>query len=266
VHPAAAACRISLVDVPGIFTLAGMGLQIPPGGLVVSIGEDGAPRTEVNQTLLRIDLWPTWLEIGCVHAEQARVAGERLSPDLSDEDKYTSLSEELQAGLVAVTACAFAVDGFYDTLRHELGAHPHQDMWKKKRTSRDTQVTDTLRFRLKLGPKFSEQLRTVIKELFEFRSRAVHPSSQFVEPNYRPQIDSGVHPHLITFSGPHAVQCRVLALGLLDRLVTRASELSKVEADTGWLDRARQEVDRLSALYRVAGDDQLAFPSPLTRT
>jgi hypothetical protein len=26
-----AACRISLAGVPGIFTLAGMGLQIPPG-------------------------------------------------------------------------------------------------------------------------------------------------------------------------------------------------------------------------------------------
>jgi hypothetical protein len=97
-----AACRISLAGVPGIFTLAGMGLQIPPGGLVVSIGDGGGPQMEVKQTLLRLDLWPTWLEIGCVHAEQARSAGERLSPGLSDAAKYTSLSEELQASLVAV--------------------------------------------------------------------------------------------------------------------------------------------------------------------
>lgn len=122
----------------------------------------------------------TWLEIGCVHAEQARTAGQRLSPGLSDAAKYTSLSEELQASLVAVTAFAFTFDGFYDTLRHELGAHPHQRTWKAKRTSRDAQLTETMRHHLKLGPRFSQQLRTVIKELFEFRSSAVHPSSQML--------------------------------------------------------------------------------------
>jgi hypothetical protein len=45
-----AACRISLAGVPGIFTLAGMGLQIPPGGLVVSIGDDGGPQMEVKDS------------------------------------------------------------------------------------------------------------------------------------------------------------------------------------------------------------------------
>jgi hypothetical protein len=246
--------------VPGIFLLAGMGLQIPAGGLVVSIGDDGIMKMEVNQTLVRLDLWPTWLETGCLHAEQARAAGDRLNPELSDSEKYTTLTEELQAGLVAVTALAFAVDGFYDTLRQEFGAHPHQTTWRKKRTARHTQVTETFRFHLKLGPTFSGQLRTVLKELFEFRSRAVHPNSKFVELSYRPQIDSGVHPHLITFSGPHAVQCRALVLVLLDRLITRAAEQSRPGADKGWLDRGREELDRLSALYRLPGDDHVAFP------
>jgi hypothetical protein len=245
--------------VPGILLLAGMGLQIPAGGLVVSLGDDGTPKMEIKQTLVRLDLWPTWLETGCVHAEQARAAGERLNPELSDSEKYTMLTEELQAGLVAVTAFAFAVDGFYDTLRQELGVHPDQATWREKRTARYAQVTETLRFQLKLDPTFSEQLRTVLKELFEFRSRAVHPNSKFVEPNYRPQIDSGVHPHLITFSGPHAVQCRALVLELLDRLVARAAEQSRPGADKGWLDRGREEVDRLSAMYRLPGDDLPAF-------
>jgi hypothetical protein len=82
-----------------------------------------------------------------------------------------------------------------------------------------------------------------------------------VEPNYRPQIDSGVHPHLITFSGPHAVQGRALALELLGRLLERAIEISQPNADRGWLDRGRDEVERLSALYRIPGDDEVAFPT-----
>lgn len=243
----------------GIFTLAGMGIQIPAGGLVVSISEDGTPQGEVKEVLVRLDLWPTWLEIGCIHADQARAAGERLTPELPDEEKFTILTDEMHAGLVAITAFAFAFDGFYDTVRHELGSHPDQAAWRKNRTARHVQMVETLRFHLKLGPKFSTQLRTIMKEWFEFRSRAVHPSSRFVKPNYRPQINSGVHPHLLTFSGPHAVQGRATALVLLDRLLARAADLSKPAADTGWLDRGRQEVDRLSALYRIPGDDQLAF-------
>lgn len=246
--------------VPGIFILAGMGLQIPAGGVVVSLGEDGNPRMEVKQTLLRLDLWPTWLEIGCVHADQALAAGERLNPELSSQEKYTAVTEELEAGLVAVTAFAFAFDGFYDTLRQELGPHPDQARWKKNRTARHAQVTETFRFQLKLGPTFTAQLGTVIKELFEFRNRAVHPDSKFVEPTYRPQIDSAVHPHVVTFSGPHTVQARALVLELLDRLVTRAVEQSRVGADRGWLNRGREELDRLSARYRLPGDDQPAFP------
>lgn len=235
-----------------------MGFQIPAGGLVVTLGGDGTPDIEVTP-LVRLDLWPTWLETGCFHAEKARAAGERLNPDLTDDEKYKALTEELQSGLVALTAFAFAVDGFYDTLRQELGDHPYQAMWMKNRTARHSQVTETLRFHLNLGPKFSDQLRTVITQLFDFRSRAVHPNGKFVEPIYRPEIDSGVHPHLITFSGPHAVQSRALVLELLDRLIARATEKSNPEADLGWLTRGRAEVDRLSETYRIAGDDQHAF-------
>ena len=99
----------------------------------------------------------------------------------------------------------------------------------------------------------------IIKELFKFRGRAVHPSGKFIAPSYRPAIDSAVHPHLITFSGPHATQCRAIALTLLDRYVSRAEELAKPEADRGWLDSGRTVLDRLIPMYRVPGDDQLAF-------
>jgi len=87
----------------------------------------------------------------------------------------------------------------------------------------------------------------------------VHPSSEFVDSNFRPQIDSGVHPHLVTFSGPHSVQCRALALELLDRLLQRAVDIARKDADRGWIERGRREVDRLSGQYRVPGDDELAF-------
>jgi hypothetical protein len=88
------------------------------------------------------------------------------------------------------------------------------------------------------------------------------PDKQYVEPNYRPQIDSGVHPHLITFSAPHSVQARALALEVLDRVTARAMTLSKPGADTGWLDRGQQELDRLSALYAYLVTTSSRFRRP----
>jgi hypothetical protein len=185
---------------PGVLTLAGMGLQIPAGGLVLSVGDDGSPHMAVQQIRLRFDLWPTWLEIGSIHAEHARLAGAKLEPGMGDAEKSTLLGEELRSGLAAITAFAFAFDGFYDTLRHELGTHPHNAVWRRKRTARDAQVVETLRYHLKLGPQFSAQLREFIRQLFGFRSRGVHPSSEYVQVTYRPEIDSGVHPHLLNLA------------------------------------------------------------------
>lgn len=178
--------------------------------------------------------------------------------------KVELLTRELKDGVVAMCAFAFAFDGFYDVVKSELGEHPHADQWRqegKRPTPRDRQVAETLRFHLKLGPQFTGQLKQFLKELFKFRGRAAHPSSSFVVATYREEVDAGVHPYLITFSGRHGVQCRALALVLLDRLVTRAAELAKAGADTGWIDTGRREVDRLSQAYRVPGDGKLAYPA-----
>jgi hypothetical protein len=237
-----------------------MGLQFPEGGLELSLDQAGGSRLEIKRVLVRLDLWLVWLEVGCLHAEQARLAGAPLVPDMADADKANALTAELHAGLVALTAFAVAIDAFYDTIRHEMGRHPDELTWKKNRTARHAQITETLRFQLKLGHNFSLQLKGILTEFFKFRDRAVHPSSWYIEPNYRPEIDSGVHPHLITFSGPHAVQARALILGVFDRLLDRAFEIAPADVDRGWLDRGRSELDRLIASYRIPGDDALAFP------
>jgi hypothetical protein len=148
-----------------------------------------------------------------------------------------------------MTSFAFAVDAFYDTVRNELGPHPDQPAWRKNRTSRATQVAETLRYRFHIGTQFTDMLRVLVKELFEFRARAVHPSSAYLDTNYRVDVDSGVHPYLLTFSGRNVVQARELTLTLLDKLVARGIELAKPTDDHGWLDRGRSELDRLLTAY-----------------
>jgi len=97
--------------VSGIVLLAGMGLQFPEGSIVLTVGADGSPSIEVRETKIRLDLWPTWLEVGCVHAEQARAANALLEPGLPDADMHSVLTSELQVGVVAITSFAFASMG-----------------------------------------------------------------------------------------------------------------------------------------------------------
>lgn len=241
-----------------------MGLQIPTGGLTVQIADGGSGlQVQVEALRVRLDLWPTWLETGCAQTELARQAAQQLLGQsvLADEEKARLLAQELQGGLVALAAFAFAVDGFYDTVKLELGRHPQEAAWKKNRTARAAQVTETLRYRFQLGPGFTAQLRQYVDELFRFRARAVHPDGQWVVPNYRPELDSAVHPHLVTFSAPHAVQARALTLQVLTQLIARAKQLARPDADTGWIKRGSDELDRLNRLYRIPGDDQPAYPT-----
>lgn len=54
-----------------------MSLQIPAGSLVISFGEEEAGQSGDLIPNLRLDLWPTWLEIGCEHAGRAADTGSR---------------------------------------------------------------------------------------------------------------------------------------------------------------------------------------------
>jgi hypothetical protein len=253
-----------VVVVPGVLVLEGMSLQFPAGSIVIAIGDNG--RTEMPPIVphLRLDTWPTWLQIGCEHSSRAHETASRLQPSLGDPVKAEMLSSELRDSMVAMCAFAFAFDGFYDVVKSKLGEHPHAARWlqeAKRPTPRHTQVCETLRYHLKLGPQFTGQLGQLLKELFKFRGRAVHPSSSYWAATMRADVDSGVHPHLLTFSGSHALQCRAITLVLLDRLVDRATDLAEPAAERGWIETGRREVDRLAAAYRIPGDGELAYPA-----
>jgi hypothetical protein len=135
--------------------IQGMSLRIPPGGLVISIGEDGQLTSPPLVPELRLNLWPTWQEIGCEHTRRAHETAAEFRAGLADQDKADLLGRELQDAMVAMCAFAFAFDGFYDVVKSELGEHPGAAQWRqegRRPTPRHKQVAETLRYHLKIFP------------------------------------------------------------------------------------------------------------------
>ena len=134
---------------PGVMVIQGMSLRIPAGGLVISIGDDGSPKLAPLAPHLRLDLWPTWLKVGCEHTTRAHDTASSITPTMADQDKADLLGRELRDALVALCAFAFAFDGFYDVVKSELGEHPDAARWRQegrrptprhKQTSRDASL------------------------------------------------------------------------------------------------------------------------------
>ncbi len=124
--------RLTFYHVPGVLVLQGMSLRIPAGSLVISIGAGGRLDSPPLVPHLRLDLWPTWLEIGCEHARRAHETASEFSSNLPDQDKADLLGRELQGAMVAMCAFAFAFDGFYDVVKSELGEHPDAAQWRQE--------------------------------------------------------------------------------------------------------------------------------------
>jgi hypothetical protein len=239
--------------------MQGMSAQIPAGGIVIRIGEDGQPSVDPVVLHLRLDVWTVWLDLACRESAAAQEATDRLlRSDLADPHGLATedLRAELTSGMAALCAFAFALDGFYDVVQQELGRHPHADLWKKNRTARHRQITETLRYRFKAGPRSTETLRRVLKDLLRFRDSAVHPAATFVPAIPRPDIDRGVHPFQVTFAGNHAVKVRSITLQLFTAFLERARELYPRPSDEkDWIDRAEDVVKPLVARYGVEIDD-----------
>jgi hypothetical protein len=108
--------------------------------------------------------------------------------DNADESQEEGISRqidklmirELRATMRAITASAFAIDAFYATVTERCGPHPHREKWRKKRTSRKQQITETFHHHLHIT-KHDQVKRTksCVSQVFRFRDRAVHMKSEF---------------------------------------------------------------------------------------
>lgn len=253
---------------PGIFFSRGAQMRIPAGAIKIRLTDDG-PEVDPDpiQPLLRMDLWPHWLHEAldatiAARAVHADLVAEAAAPTKTEVLMSQLLDLELRACMRAISSAAFAVDAFYASVQARSPAHPDRQKWRGgpglRRTPRQAQVSETLRYHLKLRQPGAAEVRERIKNLFRFRGWAVHADAKFEGAMHRDDLDVGIDWHHAAFRTDNAVAVLGSTLEMLDVLVLRLERGSEELRE--YAPFARERLDDLLGLY----DAEPGLP-PITR-
>lgn len=238
--------------------------------LKLTFGDDGKFTADPVCTQLRTDMWPFWLEdsveaadTACRVADQIPALDAQLDTEAPKEPIHAEIGgllfRELRASMRASTACAFAIDAFYATVKERCGPHPHDDTWRKNRTAREGQIIETLKYHLRMRAKGAEQLTSAVTQLFRFRDWAVHMAADFRDPVYREDIHSSIDWRFAAFRRDNAVTSVAMTVALFDSLVSildrggeEIAKCQKLACDRmDDIFRAYEQVEGLPKLQRV---------------
>lgn len=243
--------------------IEGGDLQIPAGALTISIGEDGQPTMAPVVPRLRTDMWPTWLDDMIDSAVESQHHHEGLGAAVAAEDeaeKARLLRAELRWSMRAITGAAFAFDSLYAALKARAGPHPHESTWRDNRTARHSQIQATLIHHLGTGTNaWGRDFGTFLSQVFRFRGAAVHPGSEYREPVYRPELDSGVDWHFAVFRAENAVVSATGTVSIFDALIHRSVSRSGEIAD--WRPNAQKAMAKVVEHYRTTSLPEIQLVS-----
>lgn len=235
--------------------------RLPAGAIKIAINEQGRHEVLVDAIVpeLRTDLWPYWLMEAVEAAVLAQDHGAAVASICAEDSEDPRITDllilELRVSMRAVTAAAFAVDSFYAAVKVRSPEHPDHRRWRERRTSRESQVFETLRYHLKLNDPGASEIRSRIHQLFEFRGWAVHAASEYRAPVHRSDIDAGVDWHFMAFRAENAVAAVGMAVQMLDVLVAildrGSEELRRMQPG------ARRSMNQVIAVYDSAGEGVL---------
>lgn len=130
------------------------------------------------------------------------------------------MEQEFLSSMQACVACAIALDAFYATVKDCIDLPSDlTDTWRKNRTSRYAQVAEVLRRAFEVHPSKDDQLRNLVKEVFRFRDKAVHPSAEPQQPIRLPDVELGVAWRFVAFHNKNARLITKLSISLVSQCV-----------------------------------------------
>lgn len=161
--------------------ISGKGLRIGLGPTTITIKDDGTSESNGVPLMLGFDMCPHWIDISYNHLKTALRMNRLATRENATSSKISTLLEkEFIAGMQSITATCTAIDAFFHgALKNLDNSGQLREQWKssKKGTARYKRVAETLRQAFKLDDKQAKYFKEIIRLIYDFRDRAVHPDS-----------------------------------------------------------------------------------------
>jgi hypothetical protein len=215
----------------GLFIIRGSRLAVPRFSL--RLGDDGSLSLDAAFHL-GLDMCPYWLEIATAHAIEADARHRETLDALRSTDDLrlaSALEAEFSSGMQAIVAAPIAVDALYATVLEHIQIPPEMlNAWATNRTKRYKRIAEVFRRSFRIGPRSSATVRQMLKELFDFRDRAVHPRAEAAAPVAHPDFpELGVEWRFVAFRSENAKAATANALRLIAQLTRLPRAIAGLE-------------------------------------
>jgi hypothetical protein len=200
------------------------GARLTISNIGISFGPDGVSASDPTITV-SIDLTPYWLEIAVSQVRAATEQHERLlqASRAGNNDLVSAVMEaECKASMQAFAAAGIALDAFYAAVKEQV---PIPEaliaQWRKNRTARYKQIAEVFRRAFDMDPRSAVRLRTTMREVFDFRDRAVHPPAVARQAVLYEELAVGTEWRFVAFRAHNARLATSAALSIVAQLLAR---------------------------------------------
>lgn len=216
---------------PGFYIFKGIRPVILKGDLQVTVDENGAESMKVTMSS-SFDVVAFWIKIAHGHLKNAKEANADLLanwgkiPDCAPE----YLIKEMETSLQTIVGCAIAIDALYAVIKpHAVIDKAQYEQWRTNKTGRSVYVSEVVRRVYRLDKELFNQVRTNLKETYDWRDRAVHPSPRPEPICQREDIDVGVDWKFAYYRHKHASIVYQATVGLILQLHHIKSNISELD-------------------------------------
>ena len=216
----------------GVIIFQGMKIGFAVGDLSISLNETG----ELNSKAVlstAYNVVPIWLKIAHDNLKASKKASETIINRWSEnpEERKQLLMSELAPSMQVFVSCGISLDGLYDILRPYANISPRDiKAWRKNKTARYKQAIEIIRRIFKLKGKTLSDFGECIKQIFDYRDKAVHPSLELHRACIRSDISVAVDWKFVTYRYLNAKLCLTNTINMIVYLYKYKSGINEVDA------------------------------------
>jgi len=177
----------------GILITKGVTTGFRPGDLCITVDQEGNEVFKADVSL-HYDVVGTWMRVAFDSYRAAKAAWKSAEVIIKENDKHVPiemLEIDFRQSMIVAISCAIAIDAFYARLT-QFTRPPTKLVGNKRKSPRYSQVAEQIKNSYKINKKLFACLRLALRQIYEFRDQAVHPSGKLTKAVLYQEIDRGV--------------------------------------------------------------------------